>query len=344
MRVGFVVTLSMVLACVVVALSRPDLKLAEKAAKITEQLVHVEEGSILASADPDADWTYSGSAGPANWGNLSLMYRKCGTGGLQSPIDIEDSIVKAKLFGRPPLRWTGYEDDSSLSISSTVKQSFAEHGYKIELTENAPKITLPIFTQYLDIVPISKVQSMTFSLKEVRFKTPSEHTLHGERFPCEVQFFHECSPTTQPSCPATERMVLSVMLSRAFADLSSYGMSSPPFLADLISDMRISNSLRPLGGQLSYEQTVPPPGFVVVNEGMKFRKWIKTLSPYLPSYYEYKGSLTIPPCSEGATWIVLQDALPAAPQDLDFIASQGSNARPLQAANGRVVFEMYSSP
>ena len=48
----------------------------------------------------DAHWSYEGSDGPANWGNLDPTNRVCSTGVQQSPIDIRDPI-RAQLA---PLR------------------------------------------------------------------------------------------------------------------------------------------------------------------------------------------------------------------------------------------------
>ena len=39
-----------------------------------------------------ATWSYEGSRGPANWGRLSLAFRLCGLGKMQSPLDIADAV------------------------------------------------------------------------------------------------------------------------------------------------------------------------------------------------------------------------------------------------------------
>lgn len=45
-------------------------------------------GSVCAAAPEDTHWTYSGHAGPAEWGALSPDFATCGLGKDQSPIDI----------------------------------------------------------------------------------------------------------------------------------------------------------------------------------------------------------------------------------------------------------------
>jgi len=47
-----------------------------------------------AAVAADAAWAYSGANGPAKWGKLSKENAVCGTGQLQSPIDIPDANVR----------------------------------------------------------------------------------------------------------------------------------------------------------------------------------------------------------------------------------------------------------
>ena len=57
------------------------------------------------------------------------------------------------------------------------------------------------------------------------------------------------------------------------------------------------------------------------------------------SYYEYRGSFTIPPCSEGVTWVLLKDPLPIQQIHLDLLQNlQGKSNRPLQQLNDRPIF------
>jgi carbonic anhydrase len=64
-------------------------------------------------------------------------------------------------------------------------------------------------------------------------------------------------------------------------------------------------------------------------------------SAILPSqrgYYEYEGSLTTPPCSEGVRWLVLQQRATISKAQLDaFKKLYPENARPLQPLNGRPI-------
>ena len=64
----------------------------------------------------------------------------------------------------------------------------------------------------------------------------------------------------------------------------------------------------------------------------------------LPSFdstalYQYMGSLTTPPCTEGIQWIVVSDRMDVSESDCEAIATwqRGKNARPIQETNGRQV-------
>jgi carbonic anhydrase len=56
------------------------------------------------------------------------------------------------------------------------------------------------------------------------------------------------------------------------------------------------------------------------------------------AYYEYVGSVTAPPCTEGVTWFVLKKAIEmSAGQIAAFARLYPHDARPIQPLNGRIV-------
>jgi carbonic anhydrase len=60
--------------------------------------------------------------------------------------------------------------------------------------------------------------------------------------------------------------------------------------------------------------------------------------PVDQGYYEFEGSLTTPPCSEGVRWFVLQHHATISKAQLEaFTKLYPANARPLQPLNGREV-------
>jgi len=64
------------------------------------------------------------------------------------------------------------------------------------------------------------------------------------------------------------------------------------------------------------------------------------LLPGKRSYYNFPGSLTTPPCSEGVTWLLLTKPMTVSKQQIaKFAAVFPNNARPVQPLNGRKVLE-----
>jgi carbonic anhydrase len=65
-----------------------------------------------------------------------------------------------------------------------------------------------------------------------------------------------------------------------------------------------------------------------------------SLLPKSTGYYMFEGSLTIPPCSESVTWIVLKTPAEVSPAQVSAFATlYPNNARPTQPLNGRAIAE-----
>lgn len=65
---------------------------------------------------------------------------------------------------------------------------------------------------------------------------------------------------------------------------------------------------------------------------------LATLLPQDQRYYQFFGSLTQPPCTEGVLWMVLKQPVTLSPEQLRLFAQMfPANARPVQALNGRIV-------
>lgn len=78
-----------------------------------------------------------------------------------------------------------------------------------------------------------------------------------------------------------------------------------------------------------------------VNDSVRMPDGLLNLNELLPQdqrYYQFMGSLTTPPCTEGVLWLVLKQPMTASPGQLKlFNQLFPHNARPLQAVNGRPV-------
>ncbi|PAF49547.1 hypothetical protein BKH41_02470 [Helicobacter sp. 12S02232-10] len=68
---------------------------------------------------------------------------------------------------------------------------------------------------------------------------------------------------------------------------------------------------------------------------------LQDLIPKKTYFYHFNGSLTTPPCTEGVTWIVLKKPLEISKAQLEKFKKiiGGTNNRPLQPSNNRVIIE-----
>ena len=67
---------------------------------------------------------------------------------------------------------------------------------------------------------------------------------------------------------------------------------------------------------------------------------LNQLLPRERGYYTYMGSLTTPPCSEGVLWMVMKQPVSISDEQLGIFARlYPMNARPVQAASGRLIKE-----
>lgn len=68
---------------------------------------------------------------------------------------------------------------------------------------------------------------------------------------------------------------------------------------------------------------------------------LSALFPTDHHYYRFSGSLTTPPCSEGLRWFIMKQPVQISQSQLKVIqdALKGSNNRPVQPLNGRVIVQ-----
>lgn len=146
------------------------------------------------------------------------------------------------------------------------------------------------------------VEGHEYELQQIHFHTPSEHYMNGSPYPMEAHFVHKDAKG--------HLAVIGVMMKLGTENGT---------LAKLWSHI-------PTGTDDDMKG----------EEGATFSAY--DLLPAAPEYYTYDGSLTTPPCSEGVTWMVMQQPIEISQEQLaKFQTIFPYNARPLQSLNGRVV-------
>jgi len=143
------------------------------------------------------------------------------------------------------------------------------------------------------------VGETVYTLKQLHFHTPSEHAIDGVKAAAEMHFVHQSE--------AGVLAVVGVMIVAGDAPNTAW----EPYVA---------GTSTPKGGAAS--ATIDWPA----------------LLPAEHITYQYQGSLTTPPCSEGVQWMVMRDAVTLSQTQVDALAAAyEGNARPLQPIGDRAV-------
>lgn len=145
------------------------------------------------------------------------------------------------------------------------------------------------------------VRGSTYKLLQFHFHTPSEEQVNQRSFAMVAHLLHRNAEG--------QLAVVSVLLDPGVANT-------------LINQVW---TYMPLDTQ---DRVRLPAGLIDLNE----------LLPKDRRYYQFMGSLTTPPCTEGVLWLVFKQATPMSREQIRlFTQLFPNNARPLQALNGRAV-------
>lgn len=147
------------------------------------------------------------------------------------------------------------------------------------------------------------VTGKTYELIQFHFHKPSEEKVNGKSFDMVAHLVHKADDG--------QLAVVAVLLERG---------SENPFIQTLWNNMPLEKNV-----------PVEPPDLAV-----------NPLS-FLPAgrnYYTYMGSLTTPPCTEGVLWLVMKQPVQVSGEQIGiFSRLYRNNARPIQAASGRLIKE-----
>jgi carbonic anhydrase len=147
-----------------------------------------------------------------------------------------------------------------------------------------------------------EVMGRRYELQQFHFHRPSEESVDGRRFEMVVHLVHRD--------PEGRLAVVAVLLERGTAQ---------PVVQNVWNHLPLEK-----GDDAAVRATLDPAG----------------LLPEDRTYYTYMGSLTTPPCSEGVLWMVMKKPVTvSADQVAIFARLYPMNARPVQAASGRLIKE-----
>jgi carbonic anhydrase len=113
-----------------------------------------------AEAHEDVHFSYAGENGPEHWGALSAEFEKCGSGTVQSPINIKSVNVAPIAFDYKEVALTELNNGHTLQINYPAGSSIM-------------------------------IGEQKFELLQFHFHTPSENTLDGKAFDMEMHLVHK---------------------------------------------------------------------------------------------------------------------------------------------------------
>lgn len=217
-------------------------------------------------------WTYEGSEGPEHWGGLSEAFTACSLGQHQSPVNLK-SGTQLHEHENIKLEWKPFAP------------VVLNNGHTIQAAAAAGNTTT--------------FGDKTYSLEQMHFHHPSEHTVDGKPAPMEAHFVNKSADG--------KILVLGV----------------------LIDEGKASDAIAKLWAVAPQTQ-----GDAQAKESIDFSKLIPSRS----KFFNYSGSLTTPPCSESVEWIVLADPITASKEQIETFAKlYPDNSRPVQALHDRTV-------
>lgn len=152
-----------------------------------------------------------------------------------------------------------------------------------------------------------KLGGIKYTFAQFHHHSPSEHQVNGMNYPAEMHFVNKA----------------------ANGDLAVFGVFFKGGGAT-------NRAWKPVIDVIT-QATMDP-------KATKARADLSTLLPKDRRSYQYRGSLTTPPCSEGVAWTVFTTPVVLSDQQLsDVMEAYQGNARPVQALNGRrVLFDTTS--
>jgi carbonic anhydrase len=212
-----------------------------------------------------------------------------------------------------PQHWGDLESDYSAcktgTLQSPIDISKSERSDLAALEFDYHDVPLTIVnnghTIQIDYAPGSfiRIDGRRYQLVQFHFHHPSEERVADHAYDMVAHLVHKD--------PEGHLAVVAVLLTK--------GQANP--LVESLWDH--------LPRQVAHEDTLPD-----------LRVNAADLLPKHRGYFEFDGSLTTPPCTEGVRWVVLKEPQEISPSQ---IATFGklfhNNARPTQASNGRVVKE-----
>ncbi|CAM5200508.1 Carbonic anhydrase OS=Ureibacillus acetophenoni OX=614649 GN=SAMN05877842_10217 PE=3 SV=1 [Ureibacillus acetophenoni] len=147
------------------------------------------------------------------------------------------------------------------------------------------------------------VDGEEYILKQIHFHLPSEHQLNGKTFNMEGHLVHQAEN----------------------GKIAVVGL--------FIKEGQVNTDLAEMWSLLPYEETTEP---IELSQSIDLLEVV----PKEKDVYLYSGSLTTPPCTEGVTWLLMEEPVEMSSQQIEVYAELYANTnRPIQPLNDRKIYK-----
>lgn len=269
----------------------------------------------------NAGWNYANKG--KDWECL------CKEGHEQSPIDLPPP---SKAIASPAKPLFDFENRIPDLGGKKLKIEHVDHTLEIRGRGFGRVVTL---------------EGAIYSVEDIKFHTPSEHTIDGNSFPMEMQVIHEAITKGDYG----KRLILSFLFTPKPARYNKF-----------LDELEFYNLPNPHDKSRDINQKLSICNVLLDAKDDE----LSVMNPF--SFYTYSGSMTTPPCQENVIHIVaskpielsitVMELFKEALRQPDFEDDQGNvivseeslldNARGVQALNGRPVFhydaDLYTAP
>lgn len=238
------------------------------AALLTAAVPRAAAAQVDSLAVPaEGAWSYTGPTGPAFWASR-LHYTEC-AGTRQSPVNLPADPTSDPL----PV---------TLSYSSASPARLVNTGHTVELILDKPPTPATL-----------TVADTTFTLREVHFHVPSEHTVQGRRYAAEIHAVH--------------------LSGQAGAVLTT-------FIAEGGRNRAWDAVIEAMPGNRGDENRIASIDLTALLELEEFTR---------EDRYSYAGSLTTPACTPNIRFLIRAEPIALSVEQIEAFASAfARNARP----------------
>ncbi|KAK1389552.1 Carbonic anhydrase [Heracleum sosnowskyi] len=228
----------------------------------------------------------------------------------------EESKKAPKFWGELKKEWeactvTGTQNQSPIDISDNNVLVSAEFGKLIKDYKPADAEIKnrghDIMIHWIGNPGKVKIDGIDYALQQCHWHSPSEHSINGKRYDMEMHMVHK---------DKNDKVAV-------IAQLYKIGAKPDTFLSKFGIDII---SLVDKHGNSSFGKLDP-----------------KEIQMTGRNYYKYLGSLTVPPCTQGVTWIVNQELETVSEDQVKLLRDAvhdfaEKNARPVQPLYGRKIW------